>query len=96
MKRKKDPNRYPKGWNARSIKKLIDHYEKQTEEAAAAEDEAAYRSTRLTMMAVPVEAVSALMGGKLVSCPSCRCIPMEPCMLLATFANWGGGASSVR
>jgi hypothetical protein len=26
------------------------------------------------MMAVPVEAVSALMSGKLVSCPSCRCI----------------------
>ena len=26
------------------------------------------------MMAVPVEAVSALMGGKLVTCPNCRCI----------------------
>lgn len=26
------------------------------------------------MMAIPVEAVSALMSGKLMSCPSCRCI----------------------
>lgn len=26
------------------------------------------------MMAVPVEAVSALMSGKLVNCPSCRCV----------------------
>lgn len=26
------------------------------------------------MMAIPVETVSALMGGKLVNCPSCRCI----------------------
>lgn len=53
----RDPNRYPKGWDAQSIKALIDHYERQSEDEAVAEDEAAYRSTRVTMMAIPVELV---------------------------------------
>jgi hypothetical protein len=39
------------------VKELIRHYENQPEEEAAAEDEAAYRSTHTTMMAVPVELV---------------------------------------
>lgn len=54
---RKDPNRYPKGWDARSIKALAKHYDKQSEDEAVAEDEAAYRSTFVTMMAVPVELV---------------------------------------
>jgi hypothetical protein len=55
--KKKHANRYPKGWSEKTIKELVDHYEKQSEEEAAAEDDAAYQSTRLTMMAVPVELV---------------------------------------
>ena len=55
--KRKDPNRYPKGWDARSIQSLIDHYDNQTEDDAVAEDQAAYRSTLVTMMAVPVELV---------------------------------------
>lgn len=55
--KRKDPNRYPKGWDARSIKALADHYDNQSDEDAAAEDEAAYRSTLVTMMAIPVELV---------------------------------------
>jgi hypothetical protein len=58
--KRKDPNRYPKGWTARSIQDLIDHYENQSEDDAVAEDEAAYRSTVMTMMAVPVELVPAV------------------------------------
>src|SRR5436309_3494670 len=54
---RKDPNRYPRGWNAASIRWLIDHYENQSEEDAVAEDEAAYRSTEHTIMAVPVQLV---------------------------------------
>ena len=54
---RKDPNRYPKGWDAKSIKALAAHYDNQSEEDAVAEDEAAYRSTLVTMMAVPVELV---------------------------------------
>jgi hypothetical protein len=55
--RKKTRNRFPKGWDEKKIKDLIDHYENQGEDEAAAEDEAAYNSTRTTMMAVPVELV---------------------------------------
>jgi len=50
-------NKFPKGWNDKKVKELIRHYEKQSEDEAAAEDEAAYNSTRTTMMAVPVERV---------------------------------------
>ena len=55
--KRKDPNRYPKGWDAKSIQALIDHYDNQSEDDAVAEDEAAYLSTRVTMMAIPVELV---------------------------------------
>src|SRR4051812_17513206 len=54
---KKDPNRYPKGWNRKKVKALIAHYENQSDEEAIAEDEAAYRSTHETMMAVPTDLV---------------------------------------
>ena len=53
----KHRNRYPKGWDAQSIKALAEHYDNQSEDDAAAEDEAAYRSTLVTMMAVPVDLV---------------------------------------
>jgi hypothetical protein len=54
---RKDPRRYPKGWNARSIKALAAHYDDQSEGDAVAEDDAAYRSGHVTMMAIPVELV---------------------------------------
>jgi hypothetical protein len=49
----KDPNHYPKGWNAAKVRRVIDHYENQTDDQAAAEDESAYHSRAVTMMAVP-------------------------------------------
>lgn len=54
---KKQRNKFPKGWNERKVKDLIEHYEKQRETEATAEDEAAYHSTRTTMMAEPIELV---------------------------------------
>jgi len=39
MKRK-DPNKYPPGLNARRVQAIIDHYDNQSEEEALAEDEA--------------------------------------------------------
>jgi len=54
---KKPRNKFPRGWNEKKVKELIQHYESQTEDEAAAENEAAYHSTRTTMMAVPVELV---------------------------------------
>ena len=56
-KARKDGHRYPKGWDARSIKALAAHYDNQSEDDAVAEHEAAYRSTLVTMMAIPVDLV---------------------------------------
>jgi hypothetical protein len=54
---KNDRNRYPKGWDRQRVESVIAHYEKQTDEQAAAEDEAAYRSTTSTMIQVPLALV---------------------------------------
>ena len=54
---KGDPNRYPKGWDQKRVEAVISHYEAQTDEQAASEDEAAYRSTTSTMIQVPLPLV---------------------------------------
>jgi hypothetical protein len=50
---KKTLNKYPKGWNEKSIKGLIKRYEEQTEEEEAAEDEAAFNDPEQTVVLVP-------------------------------------------
>jgi len=35
-------SRFPKGWDEKRVKRVLAHYEKQTEEEALAEDKAAY------------------------------------------------------
>jgi hypothetical protein len=55
--KKKDPNRYPKGWNRQKVQRVLAHYENQTDNQAIAEDEAAYNNPLFTMMQVPVELV---------------------------------------
>lgn len=54
---KGDPNRYPKGLNRNRVAAILSHYENQTDDAAIAEDEAAYNSTTSTMIEVPLELV---------------------------------------
>jgi hypothetical protein len=48
---------FPEGWNEERVRKLLEHYEAQSDEEAVAEDEAAYESTTHTAMEVPVELV---------------------------------------
>jgi hypothetical protein len=55
--RKKDPNRYPKGWNRARVQAVLDHYGNQTEDEAVAEDEAALRSKQSSMIEVPLKPV---------------------------------------
>jgi hypothetical protein len=50
-------NEFPAGWNAARVKRVIAHHERQTDAEAAAEDELAYRSTKATIMKVPVKLV---------------------------------------
>jgi hypothetical protein len=52
--------RYPVGWDAERVRRLLEHYETQSDEEAVAEDEAAYEATTHTAMEVPVELVPAV------------------------------------
>ena len=53
--KKKDPNRYPKGWNRKKVRELLEYYENQSDEGAIAEAEAAYRKRKTTLIEVPVK-----------------------------------------
>jgi len=38
-------SRFPKGWDEDRVKRVLDHYENQTEDEAVAEDEAAWEDS---------------------------------------------------
>ena len=44
---------FPKGWDEDRVKKVLAHYENQTQEEAVAEDEAAWRERSATFIEVP-------------------------------------------
>jgi hypothetical protein len=46
---------FPKGWNEDRVKKVLAHYEDQTEEEAVAEDEAAWEDRSATFIEVPTK-----------------------------------------
>ena len=48
---------YPPGWDEQRVRRVLEHYEAQSDEEAVAEDEAAYEATTHTAMDVPVELV---------------------------------------
>lgn len=52
----KRPN-FPEGWDEDRVRRVLEHYEKQSDEEAVAEDEATYESTTHTAMDIPVELV---------------------------------------
>ena len=49
--------RFPAGWDEGRVRRVLDHYETQSDEEAVAEDEAAYESTTHTAIEVPVDLV---------------------------------------
>ena len=51
-------NRFPPGWNAERVRRVLEHYERQTEEEAVAEDEAAFEGETGTAFQVPKELVA--------------------------------------
>jgi len=53
-------NRFPAGWSDARVQRVLDHYQRQTETDAVAEDEAAYKSTKATTMRIPVTLVPAV------------------------------------
>jgi hypothetical protein len=52
--------RFPKGCDEKRVKKILAHYEKQTEEEALAEDESAYEDKNQTIIEIPVQLVSTV------------------------------------
>ena len=56
----KDPNEYPPGWDAERVQRVLDHYERQTDEEAAAEDDARLLSPGVVLMEVPADIVPAV------------------------------------
>ncbi|MFH1739118.1 MAG: hypothetical protein ABIH23_08925 [bacterium] len=53
-------NRFPPGWDEERVRRVLEHYDSQTDEEAVAEDEAAYEPPTYTVMEVPVELVPAV------------------------------------
>ncbi len=51
---------YPSGWDQERVRKVLEHYETQSDEEAVAEDEVAFEATTHTTMEVPVELVPAV------------------------------------
>ncbi|MHB8168931.1 MAG: hypothetical protein ACYDET_04690 [Thermoleophilia bacterium] len=53
-------NNFPPGWDEARVKRVLAHYEAQSEEEAVAEDEAAYEAQDQTVMEVPTDLVPAV------------------------------------
>ena len=51
---------FPPGWDEERVKRVLEHYESQTDEEAVAEDEAAFEDTANTTMTVPTDLVPAV------------------------------------
>ena len=51
---------FPPGWDEARVKRVLAHYEAQSEEEAVAEDEAAYEAQDQTVMEVPTDLVLAV------------------------------------
>jgi hypothetical protein len=49
--------KFPRGWNEARVRRVLAHYESQTDDEAIAEDEAAYEGRGRTMMAIPRDLV---------------------------------------
>ena len=55
-----DPNIYPPGWDREKVQQVIDYYEQQADEEAAAEHETAAEAGKVTMMAIPNKLLPAV------------------------------------
>jgi hypothetical protein len=52
--------RFPPGWDEERVRKVLTHYEEQTEDETVAEDEAAFEDQDQTTMEIPNELVPAV------------------------------------
>ncbi len=52
--------KFPPGWNEVRVRRVLAHYEEQTEVEAVAEDEAAFEDSTQTVMEVPTALVPTI------------------------------------
>ena len=52
--------RFPPGWDEERVRRVLAHYEQQTEEEAVAENEAAFEDSTQTVIEVPIELLPAI------------------------------------
>ncbi len=53
-------SRFPEGWDEERVRKVLKHYQDQTEEDAVAEDKAGYEDRTESIVEVPIELVPAV------------------------------------
>ena len=53
-------SKFPPGWDEDRVKRVLAHYEAQSEDEAVAEDEAAYEAQDQTVMEIPTDLVPAV------------------------------------
>ena len=53
-------SKFPTGWDEKRVKRVLEHYETQSEDEAVAEDEAAYEDTNQTFMEIPNELIPVI------------------------------------
>ncbi|MGH8513327.1 MAG: hypothetical protein ACREV8_05185 [Gammaproteobacteria bacterium] len=53
-------SKFPAGWDEERVRRVLAHYEAQTEEEAFAEDEATFEDQTQTVMEIPSELVPAV------------------------------------
>ncbi len=53
-------SKFPPGWDEERVRRVLAHYEEQSEEEAVAEDEAAFEDQTHTVMEIPNELVPAV------------------------------------
>ncbi|MBI5649900.1 MAG: hypothetical protein HZC40_05545 [Chloroflexi bacterium] len=56
MKRK----HFPPGWDEERVRRVLSHYERQTDEKATAEDETAFKSKKRAVIEVPIELIPVI------------------------------------
>lgn len=52
--------RFPPGWDEERVRRVLEHYESQTDDEAVAEDEAAFEAPTHTVVEIPVELLPAV------------------------------------
>lgn len=53
-------SKFPDGWDAERVRRVLESYERQSEAEAVAEDEASYYDRTHSLIEVPVELVSTV------------------------------------